>query len=661
MIFNGDWGRSFFFRIFLVFIVFYILSLFFCRGEQIQKLPFSNPGHTAVFTTDNFRSGGDWGFKEILEWLPEDTRAELAINENTAVLAVIMSENGNQRIYKFSTKLSLGGMRNEVYGIVAQKNNVAITAKDYPANYGGLIFNLIFLLFIGFILYNFIRMRGGLGGGKSDGIFSAGKSRAKLAAKDTLRIKFDDVGGLGEAKEEVMDIIQYLRDPVSFGWMGGRPVSGTLFKGPPGCGKTLMAKAIAGEANVPFFSVSGSEFVEMYVGVGASRVRDLFANARKNSPCIIFIDEFDALGRTRGRNAVGSHDEREQTLNQLLVEMDGFEARDGVQIIAATNRPDILDQGLLRPGRFDRQVMIGRPDLEGRTKIFEVHIKKLIENVRQNRQGPDLDFEDIFDGAINAEKLAKATPGLTGADIENALNETALAVAKRGRDCKITFADIEEGVDKVCMGKEKKTKIISNDDKKIIAYHEVGHAFTAWLDKHARAVRKISIIPRMNGSAGHTSFMERDNQMLTQKQLEADLKTAYGGRAAEAEFCGDISIGASGDINWITSIVNNMVRLWGMGGENAPINFCPAPSFVLGGGVSDNYELSEATKTRLDEAVGKITNGAYEDAVNSLRTHKEVVRAIVKLLTEKETISLEDMEEVIQKTDPELYDKIKGQ
>ncbi|MGD8981995.1 MAG: ATP-dependent zinc metalloprotease FtsH, partial [Desulfobacterales bacterium] len=436
------------------------------------------------------------------------------------------------------------------------------------------------------------------GGGKA---MSFGKSRARLQSDQSKKVTFEDVAGIDEAKEELGEIIEFLREPKKFTRLGGRIPKGVLLMGSPGTGKTLLARAIAGEADVPFFHISGSDFVEMFVGVGASRVRDLFVQGKKNAPCIIFIDEIDAVGRHRGAGLGGGHDEREQTLNQLLVEMDGFESNEGVILISATNRPDVLDPALLRPGRFDRQVVVPLPDILGREKILKVHLKK-------TPIAPD----------VNPVVLAKGTPGFSGADLENLVNEAALLGAKRNKE-KVDMIDLEDAKDKVYMGLERKSKVIKEEDRKTTAYHEAGHALVARFLPGTDAVNKITIIPR-GRAAGITWFLPEESDFKYKDQLESELSVAFGGRVAEEIVFNRISTGASNDIKRATDIAQKMIRNWGMSDELGPMSYAKEEDHIfLGREIAQHRDYSEETAKKIDAEIDKLIENAYKRAEKILR------------------------------------------
>ncbi|MDJ0780393.1 MAG: ATP-dependent zinc metalloprotease FtsH [Desulfosarcinaceae bacterium] len=471
------------------------------------------------------------------------------------------------------------------------------------------------------------------GGGKA---LSFGKSRARLMSDNQEKVTFADVAGIDEAKEELGEIVEFLREPKKFTRLGGRIPKGVLLMGPPGTGKTLLARAIAGEAGVPFFSISGSDFVEMFVGVGASRVRDLFVQGKKNAPCIIFIDEIDAVGRHRGAGLGGGHDEREQTLNQLLVEMDGFESNEGVILISATNRPDVLDPALLRPGRFDRQVVVSLPDIRGREKILKVHMKRT-----------------PIEGDVSPLILAKGTPGFSGADLENLVNEAALLAAKRNRE-KVTMTDFEDAKDKVYMGLERKSKVIKDEDRKTTAYHEAGHALVARFLPQADVVNKITIIPR-GRAAGVTWFLPDESDFKYKDQLEADLAVAYGGRVAEEIVFDRISTGASNDIKQATDLAQQMIRNWGMSEELGPLSFAKGEEQVfLGREIAQHRDYSESTAQRIDDEISRLIASAHKTAKTILEDHIDILHKLSDLLLEQETVMGKELDELILSLHPDI-------
>jgi cell division protease FtsH len=463
------------------------------------------------------------------------------------------------------------------------------------------------------------------GGGKA---LSFGKSRARLLSDQQAKVTFEDVAGIDEAKEELSEIVEFLSDPKKFTRLGGRIPKGVLLMGPPGTGKTLLARAIAGEAGVPFFSISGSDFVEMFVGVGASRVRDLFVQGKKNAPCIIFIDEIDAVGRHRGAGLGGGHDEREQTLNQLLVEMDGFESNEGVILISATNRPDVLDPALLRPGRFDRQVVVSLPDIKGREKILRVHMKRV-----------------PLASDVDPIVLAKGTPGFSGADLENLVNEAALLGAKRNKE-KIEMADFEDAKDKVYMGLERKSKVVRDEDRKTTAYHEGGHALVARFLPGTDSVNKITIIPR-GRAAGVTWFLPEERDFKYKDQLEAELAIAFAGRVAEEIVFNRISTGASNDIKRATELAQHMVRNWGMS-ELGPMSFSKGEEQIfLGREIAQHRDYSEETAKKIDEEINRLIKRGYDRAKQVLKENLDILHRLSALLLEKETVLGKELDELI--------------
>lgn len=469
------------------------------------------------------------------------------------------------------------------------------------------------------------------GGGKA---LSFGKSRARLMSDQSAKVTFDDVAGIDEAKEELSEVVEFLRDPKKFTRLGGRIPKGVLLMGPPGTGKTLLARAIAGEAGVPFFSISGSDFVEMFVGVGASRVRDLFVQGKKNAPCIIFIDEIDAVGRHRGAGLGGGHDEREQTLNQLLVELDGFESNEGVILISATNRPDVLDPALLRPGRFDRQVVVSMPDIRGREKILRVHMKRT-----------------PVDEGVNVTTLAKGTPGFSGADLENLVNEAALLAAKRNKD-HLDMMDFEDAKDKVYMGLERKSKVISDEDKKTTAYHEGGHALVARFLPETDAVNKITIIPR-GRAAGVTWFLPEERDFKYKDQLESELSVAFGGRAAEELVFNRISTGAANDIKQATDLAQKMIRSWGMSDQLGPLSYeVGEEQIFLGREISQHRDYSEETARRIDGEIMSLIQNAYSRSISILEENMDILHRLADELMEKETVMGAELDELIQEMRP---------
>ncbi|MFQ6077856.1 MAG: ATP-dependent zinc metalloprotease FtsH, partial [Thermodesulfobacteriota bacterium] len=468
--------------------------------------------------------------------------------------------------------------------------------------------------------------------GPGAGVMSFGKSRAKLFAQENLGVTFDDVAGVEEAKEELKEIIDFLKVPQRFQALGGRIPKGVLLVGPPGTGKTLLAKAVAGEAGVPFFSMSGSDFVEMFVGVGAARVRDLFAQAHQKAPCIIFIDELDALGKARGVGPVGGHDEREQTLNQLLAEMDGFDPKKGVIIMAATNRPEILDPALLRAGRFDRHVLVDRPDLLGREAILRIHTKKV-------KLGGDVDLKT----------LAARTPGMVGADLANVVNEAALLAARKNKQY-VEMADFEEAIDRVLAGLEKKNRVMSKKEREIVAYHELGHAITAESLPHTDSVHKVSIVPRGIAALGYTQQLPTEERFLmTKSELIDRMTVLLGGRAAEEIVFSEISTGAHNDLEKASDIARRMVTEYGMSDRQGPIAFEKQrrPLF-LETTYNPPKEYSEETAREIDEEVRSIINKSYGDAKSFLIENRKAVDRIAKVLLQKEVLEGEELRKLLE-------------
>lgn len=484
---------------------------------------------------------------------------------------------------------------------------------------------VIFLVAMWFLIFR--KMGSGGGGGGAGGIFNIGKSKAQLFEKGTrVNITFNDVAGLDEAKVEVMEIVDFLKNPKKYTALGGKIPKGALLVGPPGTGKTLLAKAVAGEAQVPFFSMSGSDFVELFVGVGASRVRDLFKQAREKAPCIVFIDEIDAIGRARGKNVVMSNDERENTLNQLLVEMDGFSGDSGIIVLAATNRPDVLDTALLRPGRFDRQISIDIPDVKGREKIFDVHLKPI-------KKSKDLDIR----------KLALQTPGFAGADIANICNEAALIAARKGKT-EVDMSDFNDAIDRVIGGLEKKNKIILPEEKRIIAYHEAGHAVSGWFLEHAHPLVKVTIVPRGVAALGYAQYLPKEVYIRTTDHLLDDMCMSLGGRAVEELVFGKISTGALSDLQHVTRMAYAMVSMYGMNSVLGNISFYDPQN-------DQNFTkpYSEETGKIIDDEVRKLIESTYDRVKKLLSEKIDAVRTIAEELLKKEVLFKDDLERLIGK------------
>jgi len=487
------------------------------------------------------------------------------------------------------------------------------------------------LVILMFVVFWFMFMQQSQGGGGNRNVMNFGKSRAKMATPDKKKVTFNDVAGAEEEKQELVEIVDFLKQPKRYIDMGARIPKGVLLVGPPGTGKTLLAKAIAGEAGVPFFSISGSDFVEMFVGVGASRVRDLFEQAKKNAPCIVFIDEIDAVGRQRGAGLGGGHDEREQTLNQLLVEMDGFGVNEGIIMIAATNRPDILDPALLRPGRFDRQIVVGAPDVKGREEILKVHCKN-----------------KVLSPEVKLDVLAKRTPGFTGADLENLMNEAALlAVRKDKKD--IGMDDLEEAVTRVVAGPEKKSRVIDEADRKLTAYHEAGHAVVMRLLPNSDPVHEISIIPR-GMAGGYTMHLpEKDTAYMSKAKLEDEIVGLLGGRVAEKLIIGDISTGAKNDIERATTIARKMVMDYGMSEKLGPIAFGSGHEEVfLGRDLGKGKNFSEEVAFQIDGEIRRLIDTAYKKAQNLLTENSGKLHAVAQKLLEKEKLDASEFEELFK-------------
>ena len=524
-------------------------------------------------------------------------------------------------------------------GLIAQLQQKGVVIKaeppPQPSLLGSLLLSLLpFALMIGIVIWLSRRAMGQQGGG---GLMSIGKSKAKLLTEAHGRVTFDDVAGIDEAKEDLQEIVEFLRDPQKFQRLGGRIPRGVLLVGPPGTGKTLTARAVAGEANVPFFTISGSDFVEMFVGVGASRVRDMFEQAKKNAPCIIFIDEIDAVGRHRGAGLGGGNDEREQTLNQLLVEMDGFEANEGVIIIAATNRPDVLDPALLRPGRFDRQIVVPNPDVVGREKILRVHVRKV-------PLAPDVDLKII----------ARGTPGFSGADLMNLVNEAALLAARRGKRI-VTMKEFEDAKDKVMMGAERRTLVMTDDEKRLTAYHEAGHAVVALNVPATDPVHKATIIPRGRALGMVMQLPERDKLSMSYEQMTSRLAIMMGGRIAEEMIFGHdkVTSGAQSDIEQATRLARMMVTRWGFSPELGTVAYGENQEEVfLGMSMGRQQNVSEATAQKIDSEVRRLVEDGLNDARRILTEKQHELEALARGLLEYETLSGEEIRNLLDGQPP---------
>ena len=562
---------------------------------------------------------------------PQQQRSEITYSDfvtqvdNKNVQSVVMSENAITGKLKDGTEFS-SYLPNDNEALINKMtdNNVSVTVRppEQPSWWMGLLSSVLpIIILVGVWFWIMNQTQGG--GGR---VMNFGKSRAKMTGEGHVNVSFKDVAGEDEAKEELTEVVDFLKNPSRYTALGAKIPKGILLVGPPGTGKTLLAKAVAGEARVPFFSISGSDFVEMFVGVGASRVRDLFAQAKKNAPCIVFIDEIDAVGRQRGSGLGGGHDEREQTLNQLLVEMDGFSANEGIITLAATNRPDILDPALLRPGRFDRRVVVGRPDLAGREAILRGH-------ARNKPMDPNVNFKTI----------AKKVPGFTGADLANLLNEAALLAARANRRV-ITMADLEEASEKVAYGPERKSHKVSEQEKKLTAYHESGHAIMATVLKDADDVHKVTIIPR-GQAGGYTMMLPREEiNFITKAQLLAQVRVALGGRCAEKIIFNEISSGASNDLQQVTNILRKMVMEWGMSDRLGPMVFGEHQEQIfLGKQLGSERNYGETVATIIDEEIHKYLDEAYKDTMRILQENIEVLHAMAKALMEVETINHEQI------------------
>ena len=512
-----------------------------------------------------------------------------------------------------------------------EDNGVRFTGKQRESQ-NVLLFILLnslpFVLILGIAFFALRQMQKGGGGGA----MGFGKSKAKLLTERSGRVTFDDVAGIDEAREELQEIVEFLRDPQRFSKLGGQIPKGALLVGSPGTGKTLLARAIAGEAGVPFFTISGSDFVEMFVGVGASRVRDMFEQAKKNAPCIVFIDEIDAVGRSRGHGLGNSNDEREQTLNQLLVEMDGFEANEGIIIIAATNRPDVLDPALLRPGRFDRQVVVPVPDIDGREKILGVHMKKV-------PLAPD----------VNPRVIARGTPGFSGADLANLVNEAALLAARRNKRL-VAMQEFEDAKDKVMMGAERRSMVMTDDEKKMTAYHEAGHAIVSVHEAASDPIHKATIIPRGRALGMVMRLPERDSYSYHRDKMHANLSVSMGGRVAEEIIFGHdkVSSGASSDIQYATNLARNMVTQWGMSEKLGPLQYEEQSEGYLGYGQAQRTFRSGSTNELIDNEIKDLVEGAHKRATDILTTHEDQLHLLAQALLEYETLSGEEITALLE-------------
>ena len=586
--------RSVFLWAVLVAIAILVVQLVTADTQASSEIPFST-----------FRKGVEMG-----------AVSDVVIHENGKIEGKVKPDKAEALgVKKMTAFETMGRVTDDLQDLMSAKGTEFRFKRDEPSMWGPILSAVLPMVFVFFIFYFFMRQM--QGGGKA---MSFGKSKARLLNESQNKVTFDDISGVEEAKQELQEIVEFLRDPKKFTRLGGRIPKGVLLMGPPGTGKTLLARGVAGEAGVPFFTISGSDFVEMFVGVGASRVRDLFEQGKKQAPCIIFIDEIDAVGRHRGAGMGGGHDEREQTLNQLLVEMDGFESSEGVILIAATNRPDVLDPALLRPGRFDRRVVVPRPDLVGREGILKVHTRK-------TPLAPNVDIHT----------LAKGTPGFAGADLENLVNEAALIAARKGQD-RLEMADFEDAKDKVMMGAERRSAIISDRDKKVTAYHEAGHALVAALIPHADPLHKVTIIPR-GMALGLTMQLPIDDKHSYDKDfLESQLAILMAGRIAEEIFMKHITTGAGNDIERATDMARKMVCEWGMS-DMGPMSFGKKEEQIfLGREISQHRDYSEATAIRIDEAVHRFVDEGYKRARTIIEEHHDAMVRIAEALLEREVL-----------------------
>ncbi len=620
------------------FSIYYFLGLFFMIS--IMELLFFPSGSTGnkILSYDSFVQKVDSGKVDKVLILNEKIVGELKDTANITKEHSItkgpatpwrlrIKEIEDQIARQFTVVRLPNTTDNELLGRLL-KNNVKIVGKYESNAFKNFLLDWILPVLFFMALWGFIYKKMGAG----NPMLSVGKNKAKILAETPENpVKFDDVAGVDEAVEEVKELVDFLKTPDKYTVLGGKLPKGVLLVGPPGTGKTLLAKAVAGEAGVPFFSLSGSDFVEMFVGVGAARVRDLFKEAKNHAPCIIFIDEIDAIGKSRGSNAVsGGYDERENTLNQLLVEMDGFDASIGVIIMGATNRPEVLDAALLRPGRFDRQVLVDKPDLNGREAIFKVHTRNL-----------------TLDDDVDLHRLSAQTPGFAGAEIANVCNEAAILAVRNEHDT-IRMSDFEEAIERVIAGLEKKNKLINEHERKIVAYHESGHAIVGYFTEGADEVQKVSIVPRGIGALGYTLQMPlEDRYLMSKSELLGKIKGLLGGRAAEEIIIGEVSTGASNDLEKVAQLAKNMITVYGMSEKLPNISLVnnSSPGFL---GYRQGIERrSEYLEKIIDEEVKEIVNKCYEDAKNILREKREHLEKMAKVLLEKEVIDHVEIEEIL--------------
>ncbi len=570
----------------------------------------------SVFSTP--RENNELDITAVAEQIKSGDIKRISVKDDDVTVEYVQSNRPAAKSRKetnvsiFETLTDLGVSQEELNQV-----EIEVIPPSAWSDWGTLAITILPLLIFGGLLFFMVRQAQG----SNSQALSFGKSRARMFTGDKPTVTFEDVAGADEAKQELTEVVEFLREPEKFISIGARIPKGVLMVGPPGCGKTLLAKAVSGEAGVPFFSISGSEFVEMFVGVGASRVRDLFDQAKRNSPCIIFVDEIDAVGRHRGAGLGGSHDEREQTLNQILVEMDGFETDTNVIVVAATNRPDILDPALLRPGRFDRRVVLDRPDWQGRQKILEVHAR-----------GKPLS------GNVNLEALAKTTIGFSGADLENVVNEGAILAARRNQK-QITMTDMQEAIEKIRLGPERRSRVISPEELEIVAYHEAGHALVAHMIPEADPVHKVSIIAR-GGAGGFTMFLPEDDQtLISESEFKARLAVGLGGRAAEEIMFPDVTTGARGDLESITRMARAMVTQYGMSKKLGPLTFGDKEELIfLGRQLSEQRNYSEEVAEQIDFEVRRFVDEAHQVALQILRDNIDKLKIIANRLLEEETL-----------------------
>ena len=560
-------------------------------------------------------------YSEFLDRIQRGEVAEVAITQNQIQGKTTPGQEGEEKLFRTVR------VDPEISELLA-KNNITFKGEIESTFFRDLLSWVVpIFLFVGLWFFIMRRMMG-----QQPGFMSLGKNKAKIYVQEDLNVTFDDVAGVDESKHEMVEVIDYLKNPQKFTRIGGMIPRGILLVGPPGTGKTMLAKAAAGESGVPFFSLSGSEFVEMFVGLGAARVRDLFDQAKQKAPCIIFIDELDALGKARGFGNMGGHDEREQTLNQLLVEMDGFDPQIGVILMAATNRPEILDPALLRPGRFDRQILVDRPDKKGREAILKVHLKKI-----------------QYDVSVDVEKVAAMTPGMVGADLANLVNEAALLAVRRDKE-KVTMAEFEEAVERLVAGLEKKNRLINPKEREIVAYHEMGHALVSFFLPGTDPVQKITIIPRGIAALGYTMQVPTEDRFLMKKtELLNRIATLLGGRAAEAIVFEDISTGAHNDLSKATDIARSMVREYGMSDKVGQVYFSPKnqSQFLNVPGMGGATEYSESTAEIIDAEIREILTAQYKIAFDILSDKKDLLEKCAAILLEKETLDGAELKKII--------------